>query len=125
MRFSLAILHHGPYRLLFDLATPNTAHGSGYSNRHRRTAIIISLCEQAKGERIGGNVGGNLVIKVSGEIAVKCGYGVTSAEAVSYHHLDSSIVRVPRVYRFFQVQSFQTSPCKKVISLCSTSPARL
>lgn len=86
---------------------------------------LISLCEQAKAERIGDNVGGNLVIKVSGEIAVKCGYGVTSAEAVSYHHLDSSIVRVPRVYRFFQVQSFQTSPCKKVISLCSTSPARL
>jgi hypothetical protein len=48
---------------------------------------------------------GNRVIKLSPTMVVKCGYGVTAqeaaAQAFAYQHLDSSIVRIPRVHRFF------------------------
>lgn len=67
---------------------------------------LISLCEGAKNERIGCQDGGNWVIKLSDEIAVKFGYGVTAAEAATqefaHKYVDPSIVRVPRVYRFFR-----------------------
>ncbi|KAK2762201.1 hypothetical protein FQN54_001210 [Arachnomyces sp. PD_36] len=75
---------------------------------------LVNLCEQAGDERIGGDIGGNWVIKLSDEIAVKFGYGVTPAEAATqefaYRHVDPSIVRVPRVYRYFQVPTKLSRP---------------
>jgi hypothetical protein len=68
---------------------------------------LVSLCEESKSKRIGGQEGGNCIIKLSDEIVAKFGHGVTAAEAATqefaYQHVDTNIVRVPRVYRFFQV----------------------
>lgn len=54
---------------------------------------------------------GNRVIKLSEGMVVKYGSGVTAEEAATqefaYRHVDSSIVRVPRVYRFFKDESRQ------------------
>ncbi|RDL39086.1 Uncharacterized protein BP5553_03426 [Venustampulla echinocandica] len=55
---------------------------------------------------IGGLNEGDRVIQLSDGIVVKYGHGVTPTEAATqafaYRHVDRSLVRVPRVYRFFQ-----------------------
>lgn len=72
---------------------------------------LISLCERAGREDglIGGLPEGNWVVKLSDEIVVKFGYAVTAGEAATQEfarkHADPSIVRVPRVYRFFEEKS--------------------
>jgi aminoglycoside phosphotransferase (APT) family kinase protein len=72
---------------------------------------LINLCERIGEEDglLGGLEEGNWVVQLSDEIAAKFGYGVTAGEAATqqfaYEHVDSSIVRVPRVYRFFQKKS--------------------
>lgn len=72
-------------------------------------AWLIDLCHQAEkeGGKIGGPPrGGDPVIKVSDDIAVKYGMGVTAAEAATqefaYNSVDPNIVHVPRVYRFIE-----------------------
>lgn len=53
---------------------------------------------------------GNRLIKLSPTMVVKCGYGVTAQEAAAqtfaHQHFDHSIVKIPRVHRFFH-----SSPC--------------
>ncbi|CAN9241599.1 unnamed protein product [Alternaria alternata] len=50
--------------------------------------------------------GGRSVIKISDDTVVKCGFGVTQEEARNqlraYDLIDQTIVRVPRVHRFFE-----------------------
>jgi serine/threonine protein kinase len=49
--------------------------------------------------------GGHSVIRVSSDAVIKCGFGVTQEEATSqiraYNLIDQTIIRVPRVHRFF------------------------
>ena len=66
---------------------------------------IAKCTEQASTERIAGQPHGNWIFKLSEQIAVKCGHGVTAIEAdnqrMAFELLDSTIVRVPRVHRYF------------------------
>jgi len=80
---------------------------------------LIDLCQAEKEEgMIRGEVYGDRVIKISQQIAVKCGYGVTVFEAATqgfaYRKAD------PRVYRF--IESNESSPPKGYLSW-NTSPA--
>lgn len=77
---------------------------------------LISFVQPVEkgGGMIGGLREGNRVIRLSHSIAVKYGFGVAASEAATqefaYHHVDPSIVRVPRVYRFYQDISRPTWP---------------
>ncbi|KFY61772.1 hypothetical protein V496_04898 [Pseudogymnoascus sp. VKM F-4515 (FW-2607)] len=77
---------------------------------------LISICQSVEEERglIGGLKDGDRVIKLSDEITVKYGYGVTPAEAATqefaYQNVDRSIIRVPRVFRFFEDKSDKSWP---------------
>lgn len=67
---------------------------------------LIELCHKTKKERgiIGGPSGGDRVIRLSDDIAVKYGSSATGAEATTqdfaYNSVDANIVHIPRVYRF-------------------------
>lgn len=69
---------------------------------------LIDLCHQAEkeGNNIGGEEYGDRIIKVSQQIAVKYGYGVTASEAATqdfaYRSVDPRVVHIPRVYRFIE-----------------------
>ena len=69
---------------------------------------LVAFCSSPSCERLGEGydiVCGRKIVKVSEQAVIKFGIGVTETEAYNqrgaYHLLDSSIVRVPRVYRFF------------------------
>ncbi|KAK0111645.1 hypothetical protein ONS95_001989 [Cadophora gregata] len=66
---------------------------------------IIQRCHHPDRQIIGGLTYGDLVIKLSEELVVKFGPGVSVAEAdnqrAAFSLLDNSIVRVPRVVDFF------------------------
>jgi len=70
--------------------------------------FLIEFCQQAEKENglIGGYKGGDRVVKLSNDIAVKFGYGVAASEAITQEfarqNTNPSIVHVPQVYRFFQ-----------------------
>lgn len=71
---------------------------------------LIYLCQQAEARNaIVGDIDyGNKVLRISERIVVKCGYGVLLGEPATqkyvYQHLNCRVVRVPQVYRYFQVQ---------------------
>lgn len=70
--------------------------------------MLAELCHQT--EKLNGIIGGYKeairVVKLSNDIAVKFGRGVTAAEArtqeFAHQNVNPSIVHVPRVYRFFE-----------------------
>lgn len=69
---------------------------------------LVAFCSRASCETLGersGIVYGGRIVKVSEQAVIKFGIGVTESEANNqrgaYQLLDPSIVRVPRVYRFF------------------------
>ncbi|KAH6710813.1 hypothetical protein BKA61DRAFT_658652 [Leptodontidium sp. MPI-SDFR-AT-0119] len=66
---------------------------------------IVQRCQQPDREIIGGLLHGNLVIKLSDDLVVKFGLGVSVEEVenqrTAFELLDSSIVRVTRVVHFF------------------------
>ncbi|KAH6716176.1 kinase-like domain-containing protein [Leptodontidium sp. MPI-SDFR-AT-0119] len=66
---------------------------------------IIECCIHPNRQIIGGQPQGSLVIKLSDEIVVKFGAGVSVEEAdnqrKAYELLDGGVVRVPRVVRYF------------------------
>ncbi|OBT59723.1 hypothetical protein VE04_00213 [Pseudogymnoascus sp. 24MN13] len=70
--------------------------------------MLTELCHQT--EKLNGIIGGYKgaiqVIKLSNDIAVKVGRGVTAAEArtqeFTHQNVNPSIVHVPQVYRFFE-----------------------
>ena len=72
---------------------------------------LVSLCQRVQKEKgiVGGLPDGKRVIKISDTIAVKIGYFVTAAEAATqkfaYENINPNVVRVPRVYRFFEDRS--------------------
>ncbi|KAM5494315.1 hypothetical protein MaudMau93_000331, partial [Microsporum audouinii] len=72
------------------------------------SAPILDLCEQAKAQNglLSDSAYSNHVVRISDTIAVKYGYGVSPGEAATqryaYQHLNQRVVRVPRVYRYFQ-----------------------
>ncbi|KAH6696535.1 kinase-like domain-containing protein [Leptodontidium sp. MPI-SDFR-AT-0119] len=74
-------------------------------NSSLSSSDIIQRCHHPDREIIGGLLHGNLVIKLSEELVVKFGHGVSVEEAdnqrTAFEILDSSIVRVPRVVDFF------------------------
>ncbi|KAF9888869.1 hypothetical protein FE257_008238 [Aspergillus nanangensis] len=59
--------------------------------------------------RIGGEFGGPGVVKLSPQIAVKLGHGITASEAATqdfaHKNLDPSVAYVPKVYRYFRSRS--------------------
>lgn len=73
---------------------------------------IVEFCEQAQHNNCGAVHGykfGHPLIKLSDQVVVKYGQGVTpqeaSAQRFSWEKCDRRIVRVPRVYRFFTRKS--------------------
>lgn len=68
---------------------------------------LIDFCERVRKEKglYGGVPEGGRVLKLSDKIAVKISHGVSPSEAATqefaYRNVDHSIVRVPRVYRYF------------------------
>jgi len=66
---------------------------------------IVKRCFDSSRQIVGGVFHGNLVVKLSEEIVVKFGWGVTVDEAdnqrKAFELLDHNIVRVPQVYRYF------------------------
>ncbi|KAH8804684.1 hypothetical protein F5884DRAFT_421743 [Xylogone sp. PMI_703] len=66
---------------------------------------IVQLCYDPNRQIVGGNLHGNLVVKVSEEAVVKFGWGVTSEEVGNqtkvFELLDNNIIRIPKVYRYF------------------------
>lgn len=81
---------------------------------------LIDLCHKAEKENgiSGGLKEGDRVIKISDDIAVKYGYGVTASEAATqdfaYNTVNSNIVHIPRVYRFIESKgTTTTTACTK------------
>lgn len=75
---------------------------------------IVQCCRHTNRQIIGGQqLHGNLVVKLSEELVVKFGTGVSMEEADNqrraFELLDSSIVRVPRVLRYFTWNESPTS----------------
>ena len=73
---------------------------------------IVEFCEQAQLNHSGAVHDfqfGHPVIKVSDQVVVKYGLGVSpqeaSAQRFAWENCDRNIVRVPRVYRFFTSRS--------------------
>lgn len=69
---------------------------------------LIELCHRAyeDGAVIGGVMGRDQVVKLSDQVAVKYGFGVRAAEAVTqafaFQKVDPRVAHVPRVFRFIQ-----------------------
>ncbi|KAL9127499.1 MAG: hypothetical protein Q9175_007718 [Cornicularia normoerica] len=77
-------------------------------NVHTATIdILVAVCSSASCKTLGGapNGSGRRIVKISEQVVIKFGIGVTESEAnnqrEAYLLLDPCIVRVPRVYRFF------------------------
>ncbi|PMD63973.1 uncharacterized protein K444DRAFT_650930 [Hyaloscypha bicolor E] len=77
------------------------------TSKPARNGWLLELCDKVEEEngRIGGHQYGDRVVKLSDEIAVKYGHGVKESEArtqdFAYRNANPSIVRIPRVHRFF------------------------
>lgn len=73
---------------------------------------IIECCHNPNRQIIGGY--GNPVVRLSQDVVVKSGQGVSAEEANNQRKalelLDSSIVRVPKVYRYFTWADNDESP---------------
>jgi serine/threonine protein kinase len=79
-------------------------------HQHASSQQIIEFCDQAVRRNtgiVGGLESGNIVVQLSDLAVVKYGLGVTLQEAqaqvFAHENLDQRIVRVPQVYRFFNV----------------------
>ncbi|KAK7177888.1 C6 zinc finger domain protein [Paraphaeosphaeria sporulosa] len=79
--------------MVFDYRTASEQDFSRFCSRLNPTRMIISELE-----------GGLSIIKVSNDVVIKCGVGVTQQEADNqkraFHLIDQKIIRVPRVYRY-------------------------
>ena len=66
---------------------------------------VVALCSSPKRELIYGECGSSRVVKISDQAVVKFGVGIGEEEArnqmEAYKLLDRTIVRIPRIYRFF------------------------
>ncbi|EAS36946.3 uncharacterized protein CIMG_02300 [Coccidioides immitis RS] len=73
----------------------------------------MSICRFLKNKQNPGITWGNSIIRLPGGIIVKRG-GVTPGEVATqsyaYHHLDPRIIRVPRIYHYFQDFSDRSLP---------------
>ncbi|KAF2865907.1 kinase-like domain-containing protein [Massariosphaeria phaeospora] len=69
--------------------------------------LLIQMCQSAP--LIAGSYYGNRIVRLSDTLVAKYGMGVWSEEArnqeYAYVHTDSSILYVPRVYRYFEDHS--------------------
>ncbi|KAF2189863.1 hypothetical protein K469DRAFT_701148 [Zopfia rhizophila CBS 207.26] len=67
-------------------------------------ATLIQLCKVSP--VISGSLYGNRVVKLSDTVVVKYGIGVRKQEAdnqyYAYQHVERSILRVPKIFRFFK-----------------------
>jgi serine/threonine protein kinase len=76
---------------------------------HHETATedeLVSYCVQSPVRNVVHKLeGGHSVLRISQDAVVKCGFGITQEEAEdqtqAYHLIDPTIIRVPRVYRYF------------------------
>jgi hypothetical protein len=80
---------------------------ASYSTRYEDLSDleIVQRCLDPNRQIVGGVFHGNLVVKLSDEMVVKFGWGVTAEEAdnqrKAFELLDCGIVRVPQLYRYF------------------------
>lgn len=79
--------------MAFDYKTASEEDFSRFCSRLNPTRTIISELE-----------GGHSIIRVSDDVVVKCGFGVTQHEAdnqrKAFQLINQTIMRVPRVYRY-------------------------
>ncbi|MCJ1399198.1 hypothetical protein MMC11_002400 [Xylographa trunciseda] len=70
---------------------------------------LVDACKSGQYPIIGGCEFGRHVVLIENDAVIKYGYGVTAAEAATqayvHSHVDISIFRVPKVYRFFEEES--------------------
>jgi hypothetical protein len=90
------------------MSSPSTVpYRSGSSiNEHSTEDELIAYCANPPAERvIGGIPYGHKVVRISKQAVIKFGYGISQTEAVNqskaYELLDSRVVRVPEVRRYF------------------------
>jgi hypothetical protein len=66
---------------------------------------IVQICSHPDRQIIGGQLYGNLVVKLSEDLVVKFGLDVsveeTENQTRAFELVDGSIVRVPRIIRYF------------------------
>jgi hypothetical protein len=103
--------HRGCHQYLWRAPLTSCTHAMAALSWHIHTASeewLVELCHQAEKENglLGGYQEGDRVVKLSEDIAVKFGHGVTASESETQkyarQHTNPSIVHVPQVYRFFQ-----------------------
>ncbi|EFQ98621.1 hypothetical protein MGYG_01645 [Nannizzia gypsea CBS 118893] len=75
--------------------------------RHTPQSWLINISHRLeRGRRINNSNWGDPVVRITHNIVVKYGAGVSPGEAATqeyaYQHVDPKIVRVPKVYRYFQ-----------------------
>ncbi|WEW57263.1 hypothetical protein PRK78_002728 [Emydomyces testavorans] len=96
------------FRLVASSEAVREGRGAGGDCAFDEPTWLVDFCRRVEKENgvIGGPRMGHRVVKLSDEIAVKYGYGLTAGEAATqqfaYDHVDPSIVRVPRVHHFFE-----------------------
>lgn len=68
-------------------------------------ATLIELCHSGKLPWVGGCEYGDRVVRITSDAVIKFGPGVSRAEALTqdyaYSHIDPTLLRIPRVYRYF------------------------
>ena len=81
-----------------------TFHTSSIDHRNASQEELIDACKLGKYSIIGGCKYGNLVVRISENAVVKYGTGTKASEAAPqayvHKHVDSSVFRVPKGYRF-------------------------
>jgi len=77
--------------------------------RYASEQSLKDACKSGAYPVIGGCEFGRLVVQISDDTVIKYGFGVTIAEARTqayvHEHVDTSVFRVPEVYRFFEDES--------------------
>jgi hypothetical protein len=91
------------------------------SSHEFSNSALIELCRSCpESQLIGGSKYGNRIIKVSENLVVKFGPGVSSHEAMNQTKarelVDSRIVQIPRVHRFFSLSTRLGIPLLNIIS---------
>ena len=81
-------------------------------NQYSTDMELIKYCANPPPEKLlGGALCGNKIVQISDQIVIKFGLKVTNAEAVNqsavYNLVDPQIVRVPKVYRYFQTMKIE------------------
>ncbi|KAI4150813.1 MAG: hypothetical protein LQ340_003883 [Diploschistes diacapsis] len=70
---------------------------------------LVDACKPGEYPVIGGCEFGRHVVRIANDAVIKYGYGVTAAEAATqafvHSHVDVSMFRVPKVYRFFEEEA--------------------